>query len=469
MIKLLAKIGGGIVGMMLVGGFYVAIQNANIGIAKNATDIKGVNQFVTVLSGRVDDLQSQIDAIQEAQQKLGATITTINGTDSLTASRPTINTNFTNLNTDKIEVATTSLGNITTLSNLVTVGTLTSGSLGSGFTTVVVARGGTGSTTLSANQVLLGNGTGNISVVSGLGSNGQFLTSGGAGAAPTWTTSSIDLTANYSWTGNNNFAGAITNVKNFNASTTQIIGGITYVYPSAQGSASTALTNDGSGNLSWSDGTSYDSNIISRTGTTTITISFNDFLASPVWTGNNNFVFSPATTTANFVIASVNNGEANAILQDSNFSNFTNSHDFLGSIKTMAKFSATSSLNWFIGAGDVQNFQNINSKGFGVILQEDGVFRCYANSGTASSTSNFSTTLPFKATQWNTFEIVKNSASSISCLVNGQSMATVSTNVPTGAYGSNVALDIDVRNLEAVARTVYMMPGLIMKIHATGY
>lgn len=135
-------------------------------------------------------------------QKFGATITTINSTDTISSSRATINTNFANLNSDKTEVSSSSIAAITTLSNLVTVGTLTSGSLGSGFTTVVVARGGTGSTTLSSNSVLLGNGTGNISVVAGLGSSGQTLQSQGAGTPPIWAANTTDQAANYTWSGN---------------------------------------------------------------------------------------------------------------------------------------------------------------------------------------------------------------------------------------------------------------------------
>src|SRR3990167_9137649 len=181
--KILLKIGVGAMAVAMLGGFYLGLQQTNFVVQKNTADIRGINQYVTVLSGRIDDLGGDL---QMQSQKLGATITTINAADRITDSRSTINTNFANLNTDKIEVATTSVGNITTLSNLVTVGTLTSGSLGSGFTTVVVGRGGTGSTTLSANQVLLGNGTGNISVVSGLGSTDQVLTSNGASSAPTW-------------------------------------------------------------------------------------------------------------------------------------------------------------------------------------------------------------------------------------------------------------------------------------------
>src|SRR3990167_884586 len=136
----------------------------------------------------------------DSGQKLGVSITTIAGGDTISSYRAVINTNFSNLNSGKIENSTTSVAAITTLANLVTVGTLTSGSLGSGFTTVVVARGGTGSTTLSANQVLLGNGTGNIGTVVGWGTSGQFLQSNGGVLAPTWATSAIDQGAAYTWT-----------------------------------------------------------------------------------------------------------------------------------------------------------------------------------------------------------------------------------------------------------------------------
>lgn len=151
------------------------------------------------------------------EKSTGATITTINATDLIRNSRATINTNFANLNSDKTEVSSSSIAAITTLSNLVTVGTLTSGSLGSGFTTVVVARGGTGSTTLSSNQVLLGNGTGGLSVPAGLGSSGQFLTSNGAGSAPSWTTGSVDQAINYTWTGQHMFTASTSLI---NATTT---------------------------------------------------------------------------------------------------------------------------------------------------------------------------------------------------------------------------------------------------------
>lgn len=58
--------------------------------------------------------------------KFGTTITTILGTDQISASRTTINTNFANLNTGKIEVGTTSVASIVTLSGLTTADALSS-------------------------------------------------------------------------------------------------------------------------------------------------------------------------------------------------------------------------------------------------------------------------------------------------------------------------------------------------------
>ncbi len=180
----------------------------------------------------------------------GSTITTINGSDTLSNSRTTINNNFTNLNAGKVEDATTSMSSLTTLGNLITVGTLTSGALGSGFTAVTVPQGGTGSTTLSSGQLLLGNGAGNIGVVSGYGSAQQILTSNGTGIAPTWQSGGVDQTLNYLWTGIQNFIGN-TYIKNLNASSTEVIGGVTLVYPASQGGVGTFLKNNGSGTLSW--------------------------------------------------------------------------------------------------------------------------------------------------------------------------------------------------------------------------
>src|SRR3990167_8318012 len=63
--------------------------------------------------------------IEMKTDKLGSTITTIAGSDTLSASRTVINTNFSNLNTDKLESGNTAASlTITTLTN----STFTSGS-----------------------------------------------------------------------------------------------------------------------------------------------------------------------------------------------------------------------------------------------------------------------------------------------------------------------------------------------------
>ncbi len=55
----------------------------------------------------------------------------------------------------------TSLGSAVVSSSLTSVGTLTSGGLGAGFTTVATAQGGTGQTTYADGELLIGNATGN--------------------------------------------------------------------------------------------------------------------------------------------------------------------------------------------------------------------------------------------------------------------------------------------------------------------
>jgi hypothetical protein len=79
------------------------------------------------------------------------------------------------------------------------VGTLTAGSLGSGFTTIDVAQGGTGATSFTSNGLIYGNGTGALQVTAA-GTNGQCLV-GNTGSAPSWGTClssvSIDLQEAY--------------------------------------------------------------------------------------------------------------------------------------------------------------------------------------------------------------------------------------------------------------------------------
>jgi len=138
------------------------------------------------------------------EQLLGATITTIAGSDTLKASRSVINTNFANLNSDKTEISTTTLPLITDLANLDTIGTITTG-IWNG-TAIPVGYGGTGTTSPTTKQIMIGNGANGLQVI-GFGTNGQFLTSGGDATLPSWTTSSIDESLDYDWTGNNTGVG----------------------------------------------------------------------------------------------------------------------------------------------------------------------------------------------------------------------------------------------------------------------
>lgn len=184
---------------------------------------------------------------------LGSTITTIAGTDTLSSSRTTINDNFSALNSTKIENSTTSVAAIITLANLSTVGTITSGTWSG--TAIAVAKGGTGTTTPTTNQVILGDSTNGFKVVTGFGTSGFFLTSNGAAAAPTWQSSAIDQGANYTWTGLHLFQAsttltATTSISASNAlSKALILNQVPYSFPSTQGASSTVWTNNGSGRL----------------------------------------------------------------------------------------------------------------------------------------------------------------------------------------------------------------------------
>ena len=155
----------------------------------------------------------------EENELLGSSITTIQGSDTLKASRTVINDNFTALNEGKIEISTTTLPNITDLENLETVGTITSGIWNA--TPIDPLYGGTGTTTPTSNQVLLGDGSSGIKVVNGFGSSGQVLESQGDGLPPIWQSGTVDESLAYDWTGEHSwsatttFNGAVVGVSNF--------------------------------------------------------------------------------------------------------------------------------------------------------------------------------------------------------------------------------------------------------------
>ena len=196
---------------------------------------------------------------------LGATaITTIQGSDTLSASRTTINDNFSSLNANKVEIE--DLAATTSLTALAKIGTITTGTWNASI--ISTAFGGTGSTTLSQFSVLLGSSTNPVGIVSGLGTTGQYLTSNGDGQAPSWQTAAIDQAANYTWTGNHNFTGN-TYIKNLFASSTLTISnggaGVSYVLPTSNPTLPSYLYNDNSGTLIWASATSTKGTIANNT------------------------------------------------------------------------------------------------------------------------------------------------------------------------------------------------------------
>jgi len=175
-------------------------------------------------------------------QRLGA-FTNISSTDNLADFPTTYNANL----GLTIEVGTTSVASITTLSglttasSLATVGTITTGTWSAD--TLGVAFGGTGSTTLSQYSVLLGSTTNAISIVDGLGTSGQFLTSNGAGVKPSWQTSSVDQGIAYTWTAHHIFSSLFaTNASSTNATTTNltVTGNTIGIFPHATSTSFTA-------------------------------------------------------------------------------------------------------------------------------------------------------------------------------------------------------------------------------------
>jgi hypothetical protein len=100
-----------------------------------------------------------------------------------------IDVNFINLNTDKLEASFT--GN----SNLVSTGTITTGTWSA--TTIAVDKGGTGQTSYTNGQILIGNTTGNTLAKTTLtGTSDQITITNGAGSITLSTPQSIATSSN---------------------------------------------------------------------------------------------------------------------------------------------------------------------------------------------------------------------------------------------------------------------------------
>ena len=219
--------------------------------------------------------------------KLGA-FTELASTNQLSAFPTVYNANL----AKTIEVGTTSVPTITTLSGLTsasalaTVGTITAGAWQGN--TLQNLYGGNGSTSLSQYRVLLGNATGSTTVATSTGTTGQVLTSSGEGVGPSWVSlPPTNEASNYSWTGQHRFSlpvnasssllvlnnlsvassspnttrnlsveggamigGTTTVSKLVIASSTAQINGLNLTWPSSQ-STTSVMVNDGNGVLSF--------------------------------------------------------------------------------------------------------------------------------------------------------------------------------------------------------------------------
>jgi len=137
--------------------------------------------------------------------------------------------------TGALNMTTNNINNVGTLTaNTVSVTTLTLSSA------LSVANGGTGASTLTANNVLLGNGTSTLQFVAP-GSAGNILSSNGTTWVSSTPATSVSLSANNTWTGIQSFVGSssvlatiLTNAAEVcTISATAATGTIAY-YPSTQ-------------------------------------------------------------------------------------------------------------------------------------------------------------------------------------------------------------------------------------------
>lgn len=133
--------------------------------------------------------------------------------------------------------------------------------------TLPVANGGTGATSLTANNVLLGNGTSAVQVVAP-GASGNVLTSNGTTWQSTTPAAGVSLSANNTWTGRQTFNGTSTVAASVLANaveTTNIVAGTNNANSTAYfntGSVSYYTSNNSSlwtQNLTFSSGATLDS------------------------------------------------------------------------------------------------------------------------------------------------------------------------------------------------------------------
>ena len=196
------------------------------------------------------------------QKKLGAftTISTATGISGF----PTIY----NLNlTQTVEVGTSSVASITTLQNLVSIGTLTTGTWNAGI--IQGNYGGTGTSSPAKYKVIIGYGSSGFATASGTGSSGQLFTSNGEGSFPTWQDSSLNLALGYQWTGVHSFQGGFTaSSSNYLSASTTITGTSTLGVLRA---TSSVFQIGGSKLYSWPENDGYQDEVLTTNGAGTLT------------------------------------------------------------------------------------------------------------------------------------------------------------------------------------------------------
>jgi excisionase family DNA binding protein len=219
------------------------------------------------------------------------------------------------------------------LSNITTVGTVTSGTWQG--TAVGVQHGGTGTTTLASNGILYGNGTGAVQA-SAAGTSGQLLLAN-AGSVPTFTSLSGDATL--AATGALTVANAaITNAKLANSSLSVTAGtglsgggsvslggsstGLSVVYGSTASSSAqgnTSIGFSGTGNLTGGITATAGGGVSANTLDVKANPSFSTSVTSPLFTGTG--VTLSSTGAANDLILS---SGRNITLSGFNCSTFNN-------------------------------------------------------------------------------------------------------------------------------------------------
>jgi hypothetical protein len=188
------------------------------------------------------------------------------------------NTTFTATGTTNVTLPTSgTLVNsaVTALSSLGTVGTITSGTWNA--TTIAVDRGGTGQTTYTNGQLLIGNTTGNTLTKSTLtagtgitvtnGSGSITIAATGAGLLPT---TGGTLTGDLTLNAQSDLRWADADSSNWVAfqGASTIASNITWTLPATDGTSGQVLSTNGTGTLSWATAGTGD---VTLTGTQTLT------------------------------------------------------------------------------------------------------------------------------------------------------------------------------------------------------